>query len=150
MQEGILASQPHGTALPFGCAVVSPVQSSIKCSSMTRIFLSVPLNTFHQGCIGAFLILVLISILQTFSEVYLTSLARITTLNRYSNPEISSPEVNQPFIPLFSTLTLALLAAYPAVNKSTDAIVNKKLIFEALRHLFFFEVCSNGFPYVSI
>jgi len=128
------------STLPMGCATTSPSKVSLtpplSIRLLLRLMLRLPLDTSVQ--VGVFTILVGLSILLSSFEVYNQKFL----VNASDSPQaqkIYTADVVQPLVPLLMFLMLSILAAVPRINAFFDAVMNKKRVFECLRHLFFAE-----------
>lgn len=90
--------------------------------------------------VGVFTLLVGLSILQSSYEVYLYQKSLVNANDSPQAQKIYTADVVQPLVPLLMFLMFSILAAVPRINAFFDAVMNKKRVFECLRHLFFAEV----------
>ena len=131
------------STLPMGCATTSPSKVSstppLSIRLLLRLLLRLPLDTSVQ--VGVFTLLVGLSILLSSFEVYNQKfLVNASDSPPQAQKIYTADDVVQPLVPLLMFLMLSILAAVPRINAFFDAVMNKKRVFECLRHLFFAEV----------
>jgi hypothetical protein len=129
------------STLPMGCATTSPSKVSLTPPLSIRLLLRLPLDTAASKVhIGVFTLLVVFSILQSSYEVFQYQKFLVNANDSPQAQKIYTADVVQPLVPLLMFLMLSILAAVPRINAFFDAVMNKKCVFECLRHLFFAEV----------